>query len=136
MKLSERKIDPTKKEEGAWVSEIPEWGNLKLKVRGVGNKDWSRMENKLLLAVPRKRRMNGLDPEDQARINGILLCECALIDWRGIEDDAGNREPYSKEAAKKYLTSPENEPFRQAVMWAATVVAEQGEAEIEEDAGN
>ncbi len=136
MKLSERKIDPKKREEGAWVKNIPEWQDLELKVRGSGNRDWSRMEQALINAVPRKRRMNGLDAEDRERINGILLLNTALLDWKGIEDDAGNPEPYSKEVAKKYLMQAEFEPFRNAVLWAATVVAEQGQSEIEEDAGN
>jgi hypothetical protein len=136
MKVSDRKIDPKKREEGAWVSDIPEWQDLKLKVRGRDNKDWARMEQKLIMAVPRQRRQNGLDPEDRDRINGILLRDTCLIDWKGIEDDSGAPEPYSKEAANKYLTQPENEPFRNAVLWAATVVAEQGQAELEADAKN
>lgn len=136
MKVSERKIDPKKREDGAWVDNIPEWDGLKLKVRGVGNKDWARLENKLINAVPRKRRMNGIEPEDRDRINGILLRDCALIDWKGIEDDAGQPEPYSKEQANTYLTKPEFEPFRGAVLWAAMVVAEQGKDEVEADVKN
>lgn len=136
MKVSDRKIDPKKREEGAWVTDIPEWQDLKLKVRGRDNKDWARMEQTLINAVPRKRRLNGLDPVERDRINGILLRDTSLLDWGGIEDNAGNPEPYSKEAANKYLTQPEYEPFRNAVLWAATVVAEQGQAEIEADAKN
>jgi hypothetical protein len=94
------------------------------------------MEQTLINAVPRKRRMNGLDAEDRDRINGILLLNTVLLDWKGVEDDDGKPEPYSKEAAKKYLIQTEFEPFRNAVLWAATVVAEQGLNEIEEDAGN
>lgn len=136
MKLSERKIDPKKREEGAWMTDIPEWEGLRLKVRGIDNKDWARMEQKLINAVPRQRRMNGLDPADRERINGILLRDTALLDWGGVEDDAGNPEPYSKELANKYLTTTEYEPFRRAVMWACTMVAEIGQAEIAADAGN
>jgi hypothetical protein len=44
MKVSDRKIDTKKREEGAWVTDIPEWHDLKLKVRGRDNKDWARME--------------------------------------------------------------------------------------------
>src|SRR5688572_18739227 len=117
MKVSDRRIDPKKREDGAWVSDIPEWLDLKVKVRGVGNKDWARMEQTLINAVPRKRRMNGLAREDRDRINGILLRDTALLDWRGIEGDDGQPEPYSKEAATKYLTLPEYEPFRDAILW-------------------
>lgn len=136
MKLSERKIDPVKREEGAWVKDIPEWDDLRLKVRGVGNKDWAKREQALIQAVPRARRINGLSRDDRDRINATLLLDHALIDWRGPEDDEGKPEPYSKELATKYLTTPEYEPFRDAVMWAANVVAERGLAEIEADAKN
>lgn len=136
MKLSERKIDPAKREDGAWVKDIPEWDELRLKVRGIGNKDWAKRSQALVQAVPRARRVNGLLRDDADRINGILLLDHALIDWRGLEDDEGKPEPYSKDLAKKYLTQPEYEPFRDAVMWAASVVAERGTAEIEADAKN
>lgn len=136
MKLSERKIDPAKREDGAWVKDIPEWDDLRLKVRGTGNKDWAKREQALIQAVPRARRVNGLSRDDRDRINAALLLDHALIDWRGLEDDEGKPELYSKELAKKYLTQPEYEPFRDAVNWAASVVAERGLAEIEADAKN
>lgn len=136
MKLSERKIDLKMREDGAWVKDIPDWDDLKLKVMGTGNKTWAKREQALISAVPRARRMNGLQKEDRDRINGILLRDHCLLDWRGVEDEEGKPEPFSKEAANKYLTSPEYEPFRDAVLWAASYVAERGQAEIEEDAGN
>jgi hypothetical protein len=55
---------------------------------------------------------------------------------RVLRTTSGAPEPYSKEAANKYLTQPEYEPFRNAVLWAATVVAEQGQADLEADAKN
>lgn len=136
MKISDRKIDPQKKEDGAWVENIPNWENLRLKTRGVGNRQWARMEMTLLNGVPRKRRFNGLELEDRNRINGMLLRDTALLDWANMEDEDGNPLPYSRELADKYLTSPEYEPFRDAALYAATFVAEQGENEIEDDAKN
>jgi len=136
MKLSDRKIDLKKREEGDWVKDIPEFGDLELKVRGVGNKDWARMEQKLIAAVPRQRRVNGLEAEDRRRINAILIRETSLLDWRGMENGNGEPEPYSKEAANKYLTDPELESFVWACMHAATVVSEQRQEEIEQDAKN
>jgi hypothetical protein len=136
MKLSERRIDLKKREEGAWVTDIPDMGDLKLKVRGTGNKDWARMEQKLIAAVPRQRRLNGLEAEDRLRINGILIRDCSLLDWRGMENGDGQSEPYSREAATKYLTDPELEAFVWACLYAANVVAEQGQAEVEADSKN
>jgi hypothetical protein len=136
MRLSDRKIDLKKREEGAWVTDIPEFMDVALKVRGSGNKDWARMEQKLIAAVPRQRRVNGLEPEDRLRINGILVRDTSLLDWRGIENGDGTAEPYSKQTAGKYLTDPQYEAFVWACVWAANVVAEQGRDEIEQDAKN
>ena len=136
MKLSDHKIDLKKREEGAWVTDIPDFLDLALKVRGSGNKDWARMEAKLIAAVPRQRRVNGLEPDERLRINSILVRETSLLDWRGIENGTGEPLPFSKEAANKYLTDPEYEAFVWACIWAANVVAQQGEEEIEQDAKN
>jgi hypothetical protein len=136
MKLSDRKIDLKKREEGAWVSDIPEFGELELKVRGSGNKDWARMEAKLIASVPRQRRSNGLEPEDRLRINSTLVLKCSLLDWRGVENGTGEPLPFSEETARQYLTDPQYEAFVWACVWAANVVAEQGQAEIEDDVKN
>jgi len=137
MKLSDRKINVQAREDGAWVKDIPEFLDVELKVRGVGNRDWARMEQKLNAAVPRQRKVNGLlQPDDRLRVYGILLRDTSLLDWKGIEDDSGNPEPYSKEAANKYLTDPQYEAFVWACMWAANTVAEQRQEEIEQDAKN
>jgi hypothetical protein len=128
MKLSDRKIDLKKREDGAWVSDIPEFMDLELKVRGSGNKDWARMEQKLIAAVPRQRRVNGLEPEDRLRINAILVRDTSLLDWRGIENGTGEPLPYSKEAANSYLTDPEYEAFVWACVWAPMSSPSRGQA--------
>jgi hypothetical protein len=137
MKISDRAINPTMREEGAWIKNIPEWDGLKLKVRGSGNKDWDALQDTLIRAIPRKRRMvGGLEATDRKRINGLLLLNTSLLDWSGLDDAEGRPEPYSKELARKYLTTPEFEPFMDAVLWAANMVAEIGQQELEEDVGN
>lgn len=136
MKRSEHTSDPVKREEGAWVKDIPGMGDLILKVRGVNNRDWRRMQGKLVNAVPRSKRVDGvLDPDEQDRINVILLRECCLLDWRNFEDDDGV-VAYTKERAGKELGDPEFTDFREAVMWAALEVAKAGQFEIEGDAKN
>jgi len=136
MKLSDHKIDLKKREEGAWVTNIPDCGDLALKVRGMGNKDWAKLEQKLIMAVPRQRRTNGLEPEDRLRINAILVRDCSLLDWRGIENGTGELVPYSKEAASQLLADAQYESFVWACVHAASVVAQQGKDELEEDAKN
>lgn len=137
MKLSEMKVDPQKIEQGDWVDDIQEMAGLRLKVRGAGNADWRKLQSRLLSAVPRNRRVGGnLDPAEQDRIMSILLRDACLLDWDGLEDDEGKPLPYSKEQAAKLLTDPQYAKFRDAVIWAANVVADQREADTEASAKN
>jgi hypothetical protein len=137
MKLSQQVIDPAKLEQGDWVESIPEMGDLRLKVKGARNRAWERMQRTLIDAVPRKKKIGGrIDDDEQARITSILLRDTCLIDWSGLEDDEGKAIPYSKDFANTLLTDPQYRNFRDAVMWAATVVAEQRGAEAEDTAKN
>lgn len=137
MKRSEQKIDPKKLEQGAWVSNIQDMGDLRLKVRGVNNKDWRRMSAKLIDAVPRSKKVAGrIDPDELDRVNAILLRDCCLLDWDNNVEDDGTQIPYSKELADQYLRDPEWPAFREAVMWASLNVAQIGELEAEQDVKN
>jgi hypothetical protein len=133
MKLSDGRIDPSKLEDGSWVDNVPELLGVRFKVRGTNNKDWRKLNARLIDATPRKRRMGGrLDPDEQDRIMNELLLKTCLLDWDGIEDDDGKPLPYSLELARKLLNDPSLQKFREGVIWAATVVAEGGAVEIEE----
>lgn len=136
MKISEAKIDPVKLEEGAWVANIPELEGVKFKVRGAGNRDWRKLQNRLYDSVPRNRRVGGrLDPKDQDNINAQCLLKTSLLDWDGLEEDDGSKIPFSRERAEELLSKPEYSKIRDGVLWAATFVAEQNKDEVEEDAG-
>jgi hypothetical protein len=137
MKMKDVAVDAGRAETGAWVGEIPDMEGLRLKVRGSGNKDWRRLQMKLIQTVPRKRRMSGnLDPDDSDRITTLCLLNTSLLDWSGLEDDDGKEIPFSREMAEKLLTEPDYRRFREAAAWAANWVAEQTQDELEEDAGN
>jgi hypothetical protein len=74
MKISELEVDQKIVEEGHWVSNIPELTGVRLKVRGSNNKDWRRMAQRLINAVPRKLRANGmLDPDEADKISATIL---------------------------------------------------------------
>lgn len=137
MKLSSLKIDADKVEAGAWVKNIPEMGDLELKVSGLQNARYRRMQARLIDAIPRAKRQGGrVDPEEMDRVTSICLRDTVLLDWRGLENEDGTPMAYTKEAAAEYLTKPEFRRFREAVIYAATVVGED-EAEGEKaDEGN
>jgi hypothetical protein len=135
MKLE--KIDIEKLEQGAWVDNIPEMGELRLKTRGSNNRDWRRLQNKLIAAIPRQKRLGSMDPDEFDRITAILLRDTALLDWAGLDDLDGNPLPFSKEQAFEYLTNKEyGRRFLAAAIYAADNVAEQREEETEQDSKN
>jgi hypothetical protein len=134
MKISELEVDQKIVEEGHWVSNIPELTGVRLKVRGSNNKDWRRMAQRLINAVPRKLRANGmLDPDEADKISATILLNTGLLDWEGIENDDGTPIPYDKKKAAQYLTG---ERFRAGVQFACDQVAQGIEDEVEEIAGN
>jgi hypothetical protein len=136
MDINARRIDVQKREEGDWVTDIPDWGDLRLKVRGINNADWRRLQAKLIEAVPRQKRLRGMiDPEEQDRINRTCLLNTCLLDWANLSDN-GSAVPYSKETARALLFDPECEPFQDAVTFAARVVAERMDNAAEDAVGN
>jgi hypothetical protein len=108
-----------------------------LKVRGVNNADWRRLQQTLYEAVPRSKRIGGrIDPDEMDRITTSCLLSACLIDWENVEGDDGQPLAYSKAAATKLLTDPAMRRFRDSVVWAANVVGEQGAEDRTEIAGN
>jgi hypothetical protein len=134
MKISELEVDPKLIEEGKWVSHIPELTGVRLKVRGANNKDWRKFAQRLVNAVPRKKRVNGnLDPDEADRVSALILLHTGLLDWEGIEADDGTAIPYDKQKAAQYLAG---ERFRVGVQFACDQVAQGIEQEVEDIAGN
>ncbi len=128
MKLSDVKINAARAEAGAWVKDIPEMGNLELKVRGFHNADDRAILAREMEALPAKNRMRGrVSDEDRERIMNVRLRDAILVDWRNIEGEDGQPVPYSKDAAEKFLNDPDLAAFRGAVIWAAGVVGQDAE---------
>ncbi len=137
MKLSDIAIDPVKLEQGDWVDKIPLMGELRLRVRGVNNADYRKLQATLLDAEPRQFKRDGrLRPDRQDALQATLLMNTVLIDWEGVLDENDQPIPYSKEMAKTLLTEPRYRNFRDAVAWAASVVADEVQEEIEADGKN
>ncbi|MBN8958583.1 MAG: hypothetical protein J0H17_18760 [Rhizobiales bacterium] len=133
MKLSDVKINAARVEAGAWVKDIPEMGDLELKVRGFQNADDRAILAREMEALPAKSRMRGrVSDEDRERIMTIRLRDAILVDWRNIEGEDGKPVPFSKDAAEKLLTDPDLAAFRGAVVWAAGVVAQESDETTED----
>lgn len=133
MKLSDIRIDAEAIEEGRWVENIPDMGDLRLKVRGFGNADYKRLQAKLTAALPRVKRQ---DPAEGERIFAKLLVETVLQDWDGITGDDDQPVAFDKDTAAKFLADPSLAPFREAVMYAAALVGRENAETAEDDAKN
>jgi hypothetical protein len=137
MKLSDVKINAARAEAGAWVKDIPEMGDLELKVRGFHNADDRAILAREMEALPAKSRIRGrVSNEDRERIMTIRLRDAILVDWRNLEDEKGAALPCTKENVEKCLTDPDLAAFRGAVVWAAGVVAQESDETTEDIAGN
>ncbi len=137
MKLSDIRVDASLAEIGDWVDNIPDLGGVRLKVRGLNNKDYRKMSSKLFQNIPRAQKAGGqLDPEIADAITSRCLLNTVLMDWDGIVDDDDNKIPYSKDLAEKLLFDPEYASFRDSVVWAANVVGTKSNVDLEEDAKN
>lgn len=126
MDLNDISFDPTQLEAGAWVQDIPELGNIRIKTRGLGNTDWRRLAAKLSLAVPRSKKDGGgmiTDPEERDRITTECLIQAGLIDWDGLTAD-GAPIPFSQAKARELLSDARFRRFRDGCIYAAGQVAE------------
>lgn len=130
MKLSSLKTDADKRENGAWVGDIPEMGDARLKVRSIQCSAYKTLFSELIANVPRAKRHKGrVIASEMERITSICLHRTILLDWDGFQDDDGNPQPYDKALAEKYLTDPDFQNFKEAVNYAAAIVADnKGEA--------
>ena len=125
MDIGSFKIDSKAAEAGDWVDGIPNFGDVRFKVR-------SRMSPSVIALQSRKERSltaderldDGMTPKPDAamRIWGEVLFEAVLLDWDRITD-AGKPIPYSKELAKQFCTDPDMILFQDAITWAATVLS-------------
>lgn len=130
------KVDPVKIEQGAWVDNIPDMGDLRLQVRGANNADWRRLQARLIAAVPRNKRVGGrIDPDESDRITSILIRDAGLTGWENVTD-GGAAVAYSKDVANTYLTDPAFRAFRDAALWACTIVGDDLSAQTDTDAKN
>lgn len=137
MKLSSLKVNSARLEKGAWVGDIPEMGELRLKVRGFGNADDKRIQAREIEKIPRHKRVRGkISDEAQDAIMNARLKGAILVDWDGLTDDNDQPLKMSAELVDQFLNDPDYGKLRTAIIWAASIVAED-EAEGEEaDAKN
>lgn len=137
MKLSSVAVDPKAVEDGEWVKDLPEMGDLELKARGQNSVAWRTHQRKLINALPRnlRNRPDGLPMKVQDGINSKCLIEAGIIDWKNLELDDGVKS-FSKELLATLINDPVNQVFRDACFIATARVGTAETAADEELAGN
>lgn len=113
---------------GVWVGNIPYplFEGIQLKVRRLWNPDYTALHEQLM---EQGGDLSEAD-KDRAATTECLVKAC-LLDWSGVE------EPFAADTATALLADPEfGQTFRNALIWAATHVAETVAAQLEADEKN
>lgn len=136
MKLSQIQIDSAAIEQGAWRPAVGLTG-VEFRVRGIGNADYEALADKLRRHLPPAAKFAEKLPADEAaRMTVELLVDACLLDWRGLEDEAGEPLPYSADKARALLSDPDFRKLRDSVFATAARLAEETVAEREAASGN
>ncbi|MCX5570619.1 MULTISPECIES: hypothetical protein [Kaistia] len=133
MKLANLKIDSARLEHGDWVGDIPGLGDIRLRVRGLGNDDYRRRQSELSAALPRHLRK---EPAEQDKILNTLIVETLLEGWEKVEADDGKPLAFTRENVLAILSDPDMRAFSDGVIWAAGAVSERRKSDLDDDAGN
>lgn len=118
MKISKMKQDVTSAEEGQWV-DIGDGASVK--VARIGNKAYNAFIKKATKPYAAALRSKTGLPDDV--FEGILnkaYAETILLDWAGLEDDAGANLPYSKEKCLELFKDPEYKDFTELAVTLAS----------------
>lgn len=140
MLLSSVAVDPVAVEDGDWVKDIPEMGDLELRVRGQNSSAWVERRQKLINALPRNlKNRTDLPAVVSERITDTLLIDVGILDWKNMApgfEYGREPKPYSKELAEKLIKDKRFFLFRMAALFATARVGEAAYEADEELAGN
>jgi len=129
---------PVNVNDGEWVGDLPSHPGVKFRVRSNAYKPFEVAHNRLLRSFGKRAAQAYTTPEYQKGL-GALLAEHILLDWENAVSREGAQQPYSKELAVQVLTSIDErgmgKTFREAVAYAAGVVADRHIGLVDEIAG-
>ena len=125
--LKTRQVDSNKIQNGGWVgkefgSPIPGWDDLCLRVRGYESATYRLARAVKMKSVKDSDYEAGLiRPEVADRLTRETFDEVVLLEWKNLS--AGKKEiVHSKEEQTKIVLDPDNQPFRDAIDWAANYI--------------
>jgi hypothetical protein len=137
VKLSDLKVNSARAEQGAWVGDIRDMPGVRFKARGFNNKDDKKVQERELEKIPKRRRLRGNVSADENRaILNVRIREGLISDWDGIVGDDDQPVPFTLEMLDTFLTDPDYERLRDAMIFACSIVAEDDAEADEGDAKN
>jgi len=121
-------------EAGEWVDDLPNLGDVGLRIRSVQSYTVKRAMGRAMRNVPKEGRDGSgkILPEVQDEIDYQIALDYLLVDWRNLTQD-GEPLPYSKELAAEWLKLP---IFAEAVQVAIRRASLQASKHLEELKGN
>lgn len=123
MDILATKRDAAAVESGQWVENIPQMGDLRLKVRGFSSPTViaARTERERNVDASGRNRDGTVKSDVGMQITREVLIDVVLMDWDNLSSN-GKKLKYSVDQAAEYLTNPDFTPFADAVAWAASFV--------------
>lgn len=118
-------------DEGTWVGDFIDAPGLELLVTGLQAESARKAIQQKQQALRGKNRGRTLADDQLAKVTKEVLYEVVLKDWRGLKSN-GQELKYSKEQAKKWITSRNGEKFTGLVLEAAQRVDSEANDLIEE----
>lgn len=133
MRLSDLRTDPKKEKAGAWV----DWyGDVKLKLRRVGNEDYRRAIAEALKPHRALIRADALPAATMDHITRQAYARHVLVGWENLLNAEDQQIPYSVETAEKILMDPAHHDFYEFVIVASARLENFRAEEAQEDLGN
>lgn len=141
MKIGSLKVDSARASAGAWVKDLPQGDDIELLVRGFTYEPYAAAVSLAVSKVgPEGRREGRPDgailPHVQDKITGRAMAEHLVLDWRNINDDAGQPIPFDIEKALLWLTHPDYRPFNALASMACQEVERIGSTRVKAVEGN
>jgi hypothetical protein len=128
MKISSLKSGYADMNGGAWVGDIPLplFEGISLKVTRLWTPAYSALHDELSA-----ENSDLSEAANTRRVTDECLVQTVLLDWKGIDD------PFSADTARQVLADADvGGPFRSAIIYAATHVADAVKAQLEADEKN
>lgn len=118
-------------DEGTWVGDFVDAPGLELLVTGLKSESARKAIQQKQQVLRGKNRGRPLTDDQLAKVTKEVLYEVVLKDWRGLKSN-GQELKYSKEQAKKWITSRNGEKFTGLVLEAAQRVDAEASEFVEE----